>query len=97
VTPAEKAGALCGTSPDYTMFSVRYGCVEKVFNHKRGSLKLYRFGQGNRVTVNIPFETKRDRARLLKLYPGTVVVEDDLGYPGWYFRGLKDPDKEDKP
>ncbi len=76
----------------YNTWSADRGIVEKIFNKRRGSLALYRFGAGNRVTVNTGFERKCDRKRLMAFMPGAEVVVDSLEYPRWYFEGLKDPD-----
>jgi hypothetical protein len=95
MTKQDKARAFQKTSRQYNTYSIMYGTVEKTFNRGAGSLKLYRFGDGNRVSVNTRLEKPADRARLMAVFPAAVVVESPLGYPDWYTRGLIDPDKVD--
>jgi hypothetical protein len=92
MTKQEKAAAFQKTSRRYNTYSVMYGTVEKIFNRGQGSLALYKFGTGNRVSVNTSLEKPADRARLLAMFPDCVPVASPLGYPDWYSRGLADPD-----
>jgi hypothetical protein len=92
-SPQDKARAFVKLGRQYNPFSVQYGVVEKVFNRGRGSLSLYRFGKGVRVTVNMGLERESDRKRLMQAMPRCRIIESTLGYPDWYFRGLSDPDK----
>jgi len=95
MTKQEKAAAFQKTSRRYNTYSVMYGTVEKIFNRGQGSLRLYRFGVGNRVSVNTLLEKPSDRARLMAMFPDCVPVPSPLGHPDWYSRGLADPDKVD--
>jgi hypothetical protein len=92
-TPADKARAFQKTAHQYNTYSLVYGVVEKTFNGGAGSLKLYRFGAGNRVSVNTSLEKPGDRARLMAMFPDCIPIPSPLGYPDWYTRGLADPDK----
>jgi len=89
---ADKARALCKAARQYKAYSVHAGIVEKVFNRGMGSLALYRFGAGDRVTVNRGFERAGDRKRLLAMMPGAVIIDGALGYPDWYSKTLASPD-----
>jgi hypothetical protein len=93
MTKQDKARAFQKTARQYNPYSVMFGVVEKTFNRGAGSLALYRFGTGNRVSVNTSLEKPGDRARLMAMFPDCVPVPSPLGYPDWYSRGLADPDK----
>jgi len=92
-TPTDKARAFQKTARQYNPYSVMHGTVEKTFNRGAGSLALYKFGTGNRVSVNTGFEKPSDRARLLAMFPDCVPVPSPLGHPEYYSCGLADPDK----
>lgn len=88
----EKAEALVRKNRKYVKHSLSRGIVEKTFNNGMGSLALYRFSGGNKVVANTVVEKKADRSRLLALFPGSDIIEVELGYPEYYLKTLPNPD-----
>ena len=88
----DKAAVMNASSKLYNAYTEMYGVTEKTWNDGNGSLGLYKFSDGDKVTANTCLETKADRKKLLALFPDAIVLEYELGYPEYYSTSLPHPD-----
>ena len=89
----EKAMRLVNSARQYNAYSIRYGIVEKTFNHGCGSLSCIRFTDGNEVVINTAIFNSFDRKHVERLFKDNGLgtpsfTKKELGYPDWYFKSL---------